>query len=80
MPNITISVTKETKHKMKEHPEIRWSGAIRAIIEKKLKDFREAEKLAQKSTLTEKDVEVLSGRVAEGRAKHAKRLLHESNR
>lgn len=64
---------------MKGHPEIRWSNAIRAMIDKKLKDFEEADKLAQKSVLTEKDVEVLSKKVAKDSARHAERLLNESN-
>lgn len=79
MPNMTLSVTEETRKKMKMHPEIRWSNAIRTIIEKKLRDFQQTEKLAQKSTLTEKDLELLSKKVAKDTARHAKRLLNESN-
>ena len=79
MANITLSVTEDTRRKMKGHPEIRWSNAIRAMIDKKLKDFEEADKLAQKSVLTEKDVEVLSKKVAKDSARHAERLLNESN-
>lgn len=79
MPNITLSITEDTRRKMKEHPEVRWSNAIRALIGRKLKDFEEADKLAQKSLLTEKDVEVLSKKVAKDSARHAKRLLNESN-
>lgn len=79
MPNITISVTKETRRRMKEHPEVRWSNVVRTIIERKLLDFVEAERLAQKSSLTEKDVEMLSKKAAKGFARHAKRLLNESN-
>lgn len=80
MPNITLSITEETKKKMAAHPHVKWSNAVRSIIERKLEDFAEAERLAQKSTLTEKDVKMLSEKVAKDLAKHAKRLLNESNR
>ncbi|MFH1586673.1 MAG: hypothetical protein ABID38_02355 [Candidatus Diapherotrites archaeon] len=79
MPNVTLSVNEETRKKMKQHPEIRWSNAIRVMIDKKLDDFKEAERLAQKSTLTEKDVEILTEKVNRDAAKHAKRLMNESN-
>ena len=74
-----MSITDETKSKMEKHPEVRWSNAVRAIIERKLHDFEVAEALAQKSRLTEKDVELLSAKVSKQAAEHAKRLLNESN-
>ena len=79
MPNITLSITGETRQKMKRHPEVRWSNAIRALIERKLRDFEEAERLARKSRLTERDVEWLTKQAAGDAARHAKRLLHESH-
>ncbi|HLC36947.1 MAG TPA: hypothetical protein VJK05_05055 [archaeon] len=79
MPNITIAVTEEIRKKMNEHPEIKWSNAVRAIIERKLADFKEAERLAKKSILTEEDVEKLSAKAASNAARKAKRLLNESN-
>jgi len=79
MANMTLSITEETRKKMKKHPEIRWSNAVRTMIERKLRDFEEAERLAEKSNLTEKDVKFLSEKVANDMAKHAKRLLNESN-
>ncbi len=41
-------------------------------------DFKETERLAQKSTLTKNDVEMLSEKARKNVAKHAKRLLNES--
>ena len=79
MPNITLSVSDVTKQKMKQHPEVRWSNAVRVMIEKKLHDFEVAERLARKSSLTEKDVELLSSKVNKSIAEHAKRLLNEGN-
>ncbi|MBU0635422.1 hypothetical protein KKE06_00145 [Candidatus Micrarchaeota archaeon] len=79
MPNITLSISEETKRKMKKHPEVRWSNAVRVIIERKIKDFEIADTLAQKSRLTEKEVKLLSAKVNKAMAKHAKALLNESN-
>ncbi len=78
MPNITLCITDETKRKMGLHPEIKWSNAVRTVIERKLRDFEEAEELAGKSGLTERDVMLLSERVNNAMGKHAKRLLNES--
>ena len=53
MPNVTLSVTKETYEKMKKHSEFKWSEVARKAIEEKLgdaelledlKDIREAQK------------------------------------
>ena len=79
MPNITLSIPEETKKRMEKHPHVKWSNAIRTIIERKLDDFEEAERLAQKSTLTEKDVELLSKKVDKAMARHARKLLNENN-
>ena len=79
MPNITLSINEETKQRMRQHPDVRWSNAIRSMIERKLRDFEEAERLVQKSRLTEKDVEWLTKQVAKDSAQRAKRLLNESH-
>ena len=79
MPNITLSITEKIKQEMEKHSEIRWSNAVRIIIEKKLQDFKGAERIANKSKLTEKDIRALSAKVSKDTAEHAKRLLHESN-
>lgn len=78
MPNLTLSIADETKKRMSRHPEIKWSNAVRAIIEQKLSGFEEAERLAQKSTLLEKDVMLLSKKADAVAAAHAKRLLNET--
>jgi len=80
MPNLTLSITDEMKDDMKKHPEVRWSNAVRVMIERKLRQFELAEKLSQKSRLTEKDVVALSTKVNNGMAEHARGLLNESNR
>ena len=78
MANLTLFLPDELKERMHRHPNIRWSGTIRSIIERKLEDFEEAEALAAKSTLTEADVRRLAGKVDAALAKHVKALLHET--
>ena len=78
MPNLTLSVTDKTKERMDSHPSIRWSNVVRSLIEKKLDDFEEAERLAQKSRLTQKDFEPILKKIESASRKHAKRLLSES--
>ncbi len=80
MANITLFVPDELKERMNEHPEMRWSRAIRSIIERTLDDFEEAEKLARKSKLTKEGVERLSAEVNAEAGKHAEALLNESRR
>jgi len=79
VPNITLAITDELKDKMKEHSSIKWSNVVRSIIEKKLSDFQDAEKVGKKSKLTEKDVEELATKVNLAMKVHAEALLNESN-
>lgn len=80
MPNMTLAIDDETMGKMKKHPEIKWSNVVRTVIKQRLEDFEEAERLAQKSLLTEKDVEMLTKKADEATRKHVRKLLHEDNR
>lgn len=75
MVNITLSIPKETRAKMTLHPEIKWSNAIRTIIEKKLGEFEEAENIAKKSHLSEKDFRRVAAKIDSAAGKHAKALL-----
>lgn len=79
MPNVTLSVSDETRKRMLEHPEVRWSNAIRAVIERKLDDFEVADRLAGKSLVTENDAKLLAAKVDSAMARHAKGLLDEGN-
>jgi len=78
MPNMTLSVSDETKDRMDSHPSIKWSNVVRSVIEKKLDDFEEAERLAQKSKLTQKDFDPILKKIESASRKHVKRLLSES--
>jgi len=76
MVNVTLSIPVDIKVRMDQHKHVKWSSAIRAVIEKKLNDFEATEKLANKSRLTTEDVEALSQKVERGMAAHVKHLLN----
>lgn len=80
MANITLSVSDDFKSRMDAHTEIKWSNAIRSIIEQKLDNLDEANKLAQKSRLTSKDVEEFSERINKKLNRHVRKLLDEDSR
>lgn len=80
MPNITLVITEELKKQMKKHPSIKWSSAVRNIIEQKLKGFAEADSIAKKSRFSVKDWSKISQKLSKATAKHAEALLYESNR
>ncbi|MFH1106546.1 MAG: hypothetical protein V1787_01480 [Candidatus Micrarchaeota archaeon] len=72
MANITLFVPDDIKRRMDMHKDIRWSSAIRTVIEAKLVAFADAEELAGASRLTQKDVAVLTNKVDAATRKHAK--------
>ncbi|MFH1750214.1 MAG: hypothetical protein ABH863_00895 [Candidatus Micrarchaeota archaeon] len=74
MANLTLFVPDDLKKRMSRHKDIRWSRAIRTIIEGKLDDLEEADELAQGSTLTAEDVELLTEKVNEDIRKHVRAL------
>lgn len=80
MANITLFVPDDLKRKMDAHSEIRWSRAIRSIIEQKLEDLEEWESLTRKSRLTVDDVQKLAAEVDEKMGKRAEELLNETSR
>ena len=80
MPNITLVISEELKQKMDKHSSIKWSAAVRNLIEQKLADFEDAERIARKSRLSMKDIKTISLKVSKAAAKHAEALLSESNR
>lgn len=79
MPNITLAITDKTKHRMEKHKHMKWSSAVRAIIEERLDEFDEVERLASKSRLMQKDVDELTELVNADIRKHVKGLMNESD-
>lgn len=76
MSNIALSMPEGTKKKMKAHSEMNWSNAFRTMVERKLRDFEEAERAAQKSKFTEKDVEEFTRKINKAIEKHAEELYN----
>ena len=80
MPNMTLSFPSETKRRMEAHPHVKWSNVVRTVIEQKLDDFEEAERLAKKGRLTQKDIDPIVEKINQAMGKRAKELLHENSR
>jgi len=78
MANITLFVSDSLKKRMDEREDIRWSKAIRSIIEEKMDDYEQAEALAKKSRLTEKDAEEFAQLADAKAARRAEALLNET--
>ncbi|MBI4980714.1 hypothetical protein HZC30_04125 [Candidatus Woesearchaeota archaeon] len=57
MGNLTLAVPEKVHQEMRHFPEVKWSEVARRAIIDRLETLRLAESLAQKSKLTEKDVQ-----------------------
>jgi len=69
MPNVTLAIPNTLHKKMKKHTEIRWSEVVRKTIADKVKTLELMDKLAAKSTLTEKDVDEIAHKINRGVAR-----------
>ncbi len=78
MANVTLFIPDDLKKRMAQHKEIRWSSAIRTLIEDRLDRLEEADELAQGSKLTEEDVAFLTKKVDVETRKHVKALMNAS--
>ena len=63
MGNITLSVPDNIHKQMKHFSEVRWSEVARKAILEKIELLQLAEKLANKSKLTEEDVKTFNKKV-----------------
>ena len=63
MVNITLSIPEELHKKMKKFNEVRWSAIVRKIIEQRINDLEEMDRIASKSKLTKKDAEEISKKI-----------------
>lgn len=79
MVNVTLSIPEEMKSRMDNHKDIKWSNSIRVLIEQKLNDFEESEKLAKKLNLKENDISRILEKVNQDLKKHNEALINESN-
>ena len=69
MANVTLSVPDNIHKKMKHFSEVKWSEVARRAIIEKLEIMTLAEKLAQKSKLTEQDVKQFSKKIKSSASK-----------
>lgn len=66
--NVTVSVPDDLKDEMSRHQEVNWSAVVRRAVRDHLRKLAIAEAIADKSELTEEDVEELDRLVKEGLA------------
>jgi NACalpha-BTF3-like transcription factor len=76
MANVTLFVPDDLKKRMSHHKDVRWSSAIRTLIEDRLDMLEKSEELAQGSRLTDKDVAMLTQKVDADTRKHVKALMN----
>ncbi len=55
MPSLTLSIPKDLKQEMDEHPIINWSEVARGAIRDRLTSLKILNSIAAKSKLTQKD-------------------------
>ena len=63
MGNITLSVPESVHKEMKHFSEIKWSDVARRAIIERVETLKMAEKLANKSKLTEGDIKNFSKKI-----------------
>ena len=63
MGNMTLSIPNEVQEEMRHFSEVKWSEVARKAIIEKIGAMKLAEKLAQKSKLTVKDVEEFNKKI-----------------
>jgi len=69
MGNITLSIPDTIHKQMKHFSEVKWSEIARKAIIEKLELLQMAEKLAQKSKLTEEDVKTFNKKIKSSASK-----------
>ena len=63
MPNITLSIPEKLHARMKRHSEIRWSEVVRKTISEKIETLEVMDRIAQKSRLTQKDIDTIAHKI-----------------
>ncbi len=80
MVSLTLSVPPQLKKRMEKHAKIKWSEVVRAVLTQQLDDLEEADRLASKSRLTQKDVDALAEKADADVAKRWKEIVREAGR
>ncbi len=60
MVSLTLSVSDAILKRMRMHSETKWSEVVRSILEQQLDELDEAERIASKSKLSERDAEEIA--------------------
>jgi len=63
MGNMTLAIPDDVQIEMKHFSEVRWSEVARKAILQKIEALKMAEKLAEKSKLTQKDVDEFNKKI-----------------
>ena len=79
MVSLTLSVPVDLRKRMQRHSQIKWSAVVRSVLEQQMDDIEEAERIASKSKLTQKDVEELAAKVDEGMTKRWEDAIKREN-
>jgi hypothetical protein len=69
MANITLSIPESVHRDMKNFSEVRWSEVARKAITERIETLKIADKLANKSKLTQEDVEEFSRKIKSSASK-----------
>lgn len=73
MTNMTLSVPEALHKEMAIHTEIKRSDVARQAFEKKVRELHWMDKAVEKSSMTEKDADVISHKIKAGIAKRFSR-------
>ncbi|MBI4149504.1 hypothetical protein HY491_03580 [Candidatus Woesearchaeota archaeon] len=76
MGNMTLSIPDDIQREMKHFSEVKWSEVARKAIQERLETLLLAERLAQKSKLTQKDVDAFSKKIKSLAAQRFVRAHH----
>ena len=69
MPNITLSIPAELKHKLDSIPELNWSEIVREFLSEKVKRsllLKKLDTMLENSELTEEDCLRIGAKIKEG--------------
>ena len=66
MPNVTVSVPDDLREQMRQHTEVNWSAVMRKAVQEHLRKLAIADAIAEKSELTDADIEELDKLVKQG--------------
>ncbi|MEK6924487.1 MAG: hypothetical protein AABW54_04585 [Candidatus Micrarchaeota archaeon] len=78
MVSLTLCVPADLKRRMDLHAEIKWSEVVRSVIAQQLDALEEANRIASRSMLTERDVAELAESVDAGMARRWRAACREA--